>query len=251
MPCQSLSGHQSAVESIVFDPAEKKVVAGSKSGSIKAFDLEAAKVSRTLKGHMSTCTALDYHLYGDYVASGSLDTIVKVWDLRTKSVMQTFKGHATDVTALCFTPDGRWLTSGSADGSIKIWDLTSGKMLHEFADHGGAITSLEFNPEEFILVSSSSDRTIRIWDVQEFALSGVSPVDNATVRWRRAVGCEVRPTNSDVAVRRRRRCATRSLSRIRESTCCAALRKPFAFGRTRRPLRFAAGLLVVEFVDYL
>ncbi|KAF1329755.1 Katanin p80 subunit, partial [Globisporangium splendens] len=177
---QSLSGHQSAVESLVFDPSERKVIAGSKAGSIKAFDLEAGKVSRTFKGHMSTCTTLDYHLYGDYVASGSLDTIVKVWDLRTKSCMQTFKGHKTEVTNVCFTPDGRWLTSGGLDGAIRIWDLTAGKLLREFSDHGGAITNLEFNPEEFILVSASADKTLRFWDVQEFALIGLTPTDNAT-----------------------------------------------------------------------
>ncbi|KAE9033689.1 hypothetical protein PR001_g10044 [Phytophthora rubi] len=176
----SLSGHQSAVESVVFDPAERKVVAGSQAGSIKVFDLEAGKVSRTLKGHMASTTTLDYHLYGDYVASGSRDTIVKVWDLRTKSCMQTFKGHASEVTAVSFTPDGRWLTSGDQDGVIKIWDLTAGRLLREFPDHGGAVTSLEFNPEEFILVSSAADRTVRFWDVQEFALIGVTPVDNAT-----------------------------------------------------------------------
>ncbi|KAG2762684.1 hypothetical protein PC129_g13255 [Phytophthora cactorum] len=176
----SLSGHQSAVESIVFDPAEHKVVAGSQAGSIKVFDLEAGKVNRTLKGHMASTTTVDYHLYGDYVASGSRDTIVKVWDLRTKSCMQTFKGHSSELTAVSFTPDGRWLTSGDQDGVIKIWDLTAGRLLHEFPDHGGAITSLEFNPEEFILVSSAADRTVRFWDVQEFALIGVTPVDNAT-----------------------------------------------------------------------
>ncbi|RLN06070.1 hypothetical protein BBJ28_00023390 [Nothophytophthora sp. Chile5] len=176
----SLAGHQSAVESIVFDPAERKVVAGSQAGSIKVFDLEAGKVSRTLKGHMASTTGVDYHLYGDYVASGSRDTIVKVWDLRTKSCMQTFKGHSSEVTAVSFTPDGRWLTSGDQDGVIKIWDLTAGRLLREFPDHGGAITSLEFNPEEFILVSAAADRTVRFWDVQEFALIGVTPVDNAT-----------------------------------------------------------------------
>ncbi|EEY67601.1 katanin p80 subunit [Phytophthora infestans T30-4] len=175
----SLSGHQSAVESIVFDPAEHKVVAGSQAGSIKVFDLEAGKVDRTLKGHMASTTTVDFHLYGDYVASGSRDTIVKVWDLRTKSCMQTFKGHSSEVTAVSFTPDGRWLTSGDQEGVIKIWDLTAGRLLHEFPDHGGAITSLEFNPEEFILVSSAADRTVRFWDVQEFALIGVTPVDNA------------------------------------------------------------------------
>ncbi|KAK1936538.1 Katanin p80 WD40 repeat-containing subunit B1 [Phytophthora citrophthora] len=176
----SLSGHQSAVESIVFDPSERKVVAGAQSGSIKVFDLEAGKVSRTLKGHMASTTTVDYHLYGDYVASGSCDTIVKVWDLRTKSCMQTFKGHSSEVTAVSFTPDGRWLTSGDQEGVIKIWDLTAGRLLREFPDHGGAITSLVFNPEEFILVSSANDRTVRFWDVQEFALIGVTPVDNAT-----------------------------------------------------------------------
>lgn len=41
---------------------------------------------------------------------------------------------------------------------------------------------LEFNPEEFILVSSSADKTLRFWDVQEFALIGLTPTDNATVR---------------------------------------------------------------------
>ncbi|RLN72022.1 hypothetical protein BBJ28_00024138 [Nothophytophthora sp. Chile5] len=158
----------------------RKVVAGSQAGSIKVFDLEAGKVSRTLKGHMASTTGVDYHLYGDYVASGSRDTIVKVWDLRTKSCMQTFKGHSSEVTSVSFTPDGRWLTSGDQDGVIKIWDLTAGRLLREFPDHGGAITSLEFNPEEFILVSAAADRTVRFWDVQEFALIGVTPVDNAT-----------------------------------------------------------------------
>ncbi|GMF25588.1 unnamed protein product [Phytophthora lilii] len=173
-PGQQTQQHEHAVQDHLG------VVAGSQAGSIKVFDLEAGKVSRTLKGHMASTTTVDYHLYGDYVASGSRDTIVKVWDLRTKSCMQTFKGHSSEVTAVSFTPDGRWLTSGDQDGVIKIWDLTAGRLLREFPDHGGAITSLEFNPEEFILVSSAADRTVRFWDVQEFALIGVTPVDNAT-----------------------------------------------------------------------
>ncbi|KAF0774604.1 hypothetical protein AaE_001697 [Aphanomyces astaci] len=175
----SLAGHSSPVECVVFDPSEKKVVAGSKSGAIKAYDMEAAKVFRTLKGHMSNCTAIDYHLYGDYVASGALDTNVKIWDLKAKNCVQTFKGHHSEVTCVSFTPDGRWLTSGGADGSIKIWDLTAGKLLKEFNDHNGAIVCLEFNPEEFILLSASTDKTIRFWDIQDMQLLGLTPTDNA------------------------------------------------------------------------
>ncbi|RHY09662.1 hypothetical protein DYB30_003098 [Aphanomyces astaci] len=169
---------RSPVECVVFDPSEKKVVAGSKSGAIKAYDMEAAKVFRTLKGHMSNCTAIDYHLYGDYVASGALDTNVKVIP-PPKNCVQTFKGHHSEVTCVSFTPDGRWLTSGGADGSIKIWDLTAGKLLKEFNDHNGAIVCLEFNPEEFILLSASTDKTIRFWDIQDMQLLGLTPTDNA------------------------------------------------------------------------
>ncbi|KAG9403003.1 WD repeat-containing protein 90 [Aphanomyces cochlioides] len=174
----SLAGHSSPVECVIFDPTEKKVVAGAKSGAIKAYDMESAKVFRTLKGHMSNCTTIDYHMYGDYVASGALDTNVKIWDLKTKNCVQTFKGHKTEVTCVGFTPDGRWLTSGGADGSLKIWDLTAGKLLHEFTDHNGAIVCLEFNPEEYIMVSSSTDKTVRFWDVEAFQLLGLTPTDS-------------------------------------------------------------------------
>lgn len=40
---QSLSGHQSAVESVTFDKEEEMVAAGAASGSIKIFDLSSAK----------------------------------------------------------------------------------------------------------------------------------------------------------------------------------------------------------------
>ncbi|UIZ26031.1 hypothetical protein KXD40_002365 [Peronospora effusa] len=216
---QRLSGHQSAIKSIVFDSIEHKIVAGDQSGLIKVFDLEAGKVNQTLQGHMDPVSTVDYHLYGDYVASGSSDTIVKVWDLRTRSCMQTFKGHSSEVTAVRFTPDGRWLTSGDQDGVIRIWDLTAGRLLYEFSHHVGAITSLEFNPEEFILVSSAADRSIRFWDVQEFALIGVTPVDKATFV------CIL------TTFARLRQCATQLQSRTVASIYFAAHKTRYEYGQ--------------------
>lgn len=40
---QSLSGHTSPVESVQFNPLEESVVAGSQSGTMKIWDVEAAK----------------------------------------------------------------------------------------------------------------------------------------------------------------------------------------------------------------
>jgi WD40 repeat protein len=40
---QSLTGHQTAVDSVTFDHGEEVVAAGAQSGSIKLFDLDAAR----------------------------------------------------------------------------------------------------------------------------------------------------------------------------------------------------------------
>ena len=46
----SLSGHTSPVECVTFDGEEETIVAGSLSGTIKLWDLNAAKATGTLTG---------------------------------------------------------------------------------------------------------------------------------------------------------------------------------------------------------
>ena len=94
----SLSGHQSPVECVTFDPGEEFVIAGASGGTIKVWDLDQAKVTRTFTGHRSNCVAIDCHPFGDFFASGSLDTNLKVWDMRRKGCIHTYKG--TRVTGL-------------------------------------------------------------------------------------------------------------------------------------------------------
>ena len=55
---QSLSGHTSAVECVSFDSNESTVIAGSAGGTLKLWDLDQAKVARTLTGHRSNCVSV-------------------------------------------------------------------------------------------------------------------------------------------------------------------------------------------------
>ncbi len=43
---QTLSGHSSEIESLCFDVTEKSLISGSRGGSIKFWDMEAAKLAR-------------------------------------------------------------------------------------------------------------------------------------------------------------------------------------------------------------
>ena len=80
----SLSGHATPVETVRFNQTEELVCAGSQTGALKIWDLEAAKLNRTLTGHKSGIKCTDFHPYGDFLASGSHDTTLKLWDTRRK-----------------------------------------------------------------------------------------------------------------------------------------------------------------------
>ncbi|KAJ6333589.1 hypothetical protein OIU77_009455 [Salix suchowensis] len=141
----SLCGHTSPVESVAFDTSEVLVLAGASMGAIKLWDLEEAKMVRTLTGHRSSCTAVEFHPF----------------DLH---------------------PDGRWVVSGGCDNVVKVWDLTAGKLLHDFKFHEGHVRSIDFHPLEFLLATGSADRTVKFWDLETFELIGSTTPEATGVR---------------------------------------------------------------------
>ncbi|NXX06617.1 KTNB1 protein, partial [Larus smithsonianus] len=165
---QSLTGHTTPIESLQINTNEELIVAGSQSGSIRVWDLEAAKILRTLLGHKANICSLDFHPFGSFVASGSLDTNIKLWDVRRKGCVFRYKGHTEAVRCLRFSPDGKWLASAADDHTVKLWDLAAGKIMFEFTGHTGPVNIVEFHPNEYLLASGSFDRTVRFWDLEKF-----------------------------------------------------------------------------------
>lgn len=166
----SLSGHATPIESVRFNNTEELVCAGSQTGALKVWDLEAAKLIKSLTGHKSGISTLDFHPYGDFIASGSHDFSIKLWDPRRKGCILTFIGHRSKVNSLKFSPDGQWIASSGEDSLIKMWDLRQGRTIHEFTDHSNSVTSVEFHPHDFLLASGGLDRTVNFWDLENFQL---------------------------------------------------------------------------------
>ena len=121
----SLSGHSTPIECVRFGHSEELVCAGSASGALKIWDLEAARLVRSLTGHKAGIRSIDLHPYGDFLSSGSVDTNLKLWDIRRKGCIFTYKGHSGTVTCLKFSPDGQWVASGKFLIFITISTFTS------------------------------------------------------------------------------------------------------------------------------
>ena len=82
----SLAGHTTAIQSVRFNQTEEMVCAGSQGGVVKIWDLEAAKIIRTLIGHNDDAVqCVDFNPSGFYLcSSGYNDHSVKFWDMRRK-----------------------------------------------------------------------------------------------------------------------------------------------------------------------
>lgn len=132
----SLQGHSGPVTSVRYDKLEQSVLSGARNGTVKLFDMEKGKQTRTATGHRAEISAIDVHALGNWFASGSLDTNWKLWDKRQKGCTATFKGHSVGITHVQFSPPGTWVITASSDGLVKVMLTGQSMVLQAAATHG-------------------------------------------------------------------------------------------------------------------
>uniref|UniRef100_A0A7S0H142 Katanin p80 WD40 repeat-containing subunit B1 homolog n=1 Tax=Amorphochlora amoebiformis TaxID=1561963 RepID=A0A7S0H142_9EUKA len=180
-PARTLVGHSKPVQSVRFNSYKcEYLAAGSKSGTIRKWDLESGKVIALLAEHRASVSCLDFHPSTDHVlTTGSMDTNIKVWDDHKNKSMMTLKGHNAPICALQHSPDGAWVVSGDEKGSLIIWDLQSRGIVQDFK-LGARVTSIAFHPVEMIM-AVSEERRIRFFDLQNFTELGKSTLQTSKV----------------------------------------------------------------------
>ncbi|CAI7583001.1 unnamed protein product [Penicillium manginii] len=161
---QTLEGHDSSVNSVVFSHDSSRVASGSWDETIKIWDAHTGACLQTLEGHDSSVTSVVFSHDSSWVASGSWDKTIKIWDAHTGACLQTLEGHDSSVTSVVFSPDSSRVASGSWDETIKIWDAHTGACLQTLDGHDRDVTSVVFSPDSSRVVSGSLDETTKIWD---------------------------------------------------------------------------------------
>ncbi|MBD2340169.1 ribosome assembly protein 4 [Calothrix sp. FACHB-156] len=176
---QTLSDHNSSVNSVTFSPDGQQLASGSDDNTIKLWDVSTGKVIQTLpplreatptesyidSGHQDSVTSIAFSSDGKKLASGSEDKTIKLWDITTGKLLQTFSGHGDVIKTIALSSDGQKLASGSKDKTIKLWDVSTGKLLQTFSGHGDVVNSVALSSDGQKLASGSKDKTIKLWDV--------------------------------------------------------------------------------------
>ena len=162
---RTMDGHGSGVSSVVVTPDGTQILAGSRDGTLRLWDLITGEELRTLHGHMDWVTSVTVSPDGSRAVAASMDTAIRIFELATGDVLHTLRGHEGAVQSVAITPDGTWLISGSRDCSLKIWDMETGVELQTLNAHRSAINSVVITPDGALAVSASEDWTLKVWDL--------------------------------------------------------------------------------------
>jgi len=157
--------HSSDISSLAVMNNDKTILTTSWDKSIKALDIETAKLVWT-KGHDGLITSGDLSKDDKFMATTSdADGILKIWDGRTGERVQEVKDlhHSATILSLKWMSEYR-LAAGAMDGTIKVWDMKTHRVTVILKGHKHAVTCMDVR-EGGILVTGSWDRNILIWDL--------------------------------------------------------------------------------------
>ncbi|QFS91107.1 translocation protein TolB [Mycobacterium sp. THAF192] len=163
-----LTGHELAVESLVFSPDGTTLATGSSDTTVRLWDTTTGQpLGNPLTGHTEGVGSVAFSPDGTTLASASYDNTVRLWDTTTgRPLGNPLTGHTEGVTSVAFSPDGTTLATGSGDTTVRLWDTTTGQPLgNPLTGHTGGINSVTFSPDGTRLATASVDDDIRVWSV--------------------------------------------------------------------------------------
>ena len=189
------------LNTVVFSPSGKSVLAGSRNGTAVLWSIDGKKEAtfyhdgsvydaafspngefivtctgrtailwdlkgnelKNLNGHQSTVFSIAFSPDGKYILTGSDDTTARLWDLNGDQLV-VFSGHTQRIRSVNFSPDGKLIVTGSVDQTAKLWNL-DGKLMKTFRGHTNGLSSVEFSPDGKNVLTASADKTAKLFDL--------------------------------------------------------------------------------------
>ena len=162
-----LTGHELAVESLVFSPDGTTLATGSSDTTVRLWDTTTGQpLGNPLTGHTGGINSVTFSPDGTRLATASVDDDIRVWSVDTgETIGEPLTGHWSSVIDVAFSPDGRRLVSGADDATVRLWNADTGQAIGApLTGHESIVYAVTFTPDGERVVSSSRDGTVRMWD---------------------------------------------------------------------------------------
>ncbi|XP_015071049.1 U5 small nuclear ribonucleoprotein 40 kDa protein isoform X1 [Solanum pennellii] len=166
-PIMLLSGHQSAVYTMKFNPAGTIIASGSHDKEIFLWNVRGdCKNFMVLKGHKNAVLDVQWTTDGSTIISASPDKTVRAWDVETGKQIKKMAEHSSFVNSCCPARRGPPLiVSGSDDGTAKLWDMRQRGAIQTFPDKF-QITAVSFSDASDKICTGGIDNDVKLWDLR-------------------------------------------------------------------------------------
>jgi len=154
------------ITSLSFGANGHTLALGTNEAQIQIWDVERAKLVRSMSGHSARVGSLDWNRHT--LSSGSRDASIINHDVRMGHAQTSIlQGHQQEVCGLKWSPDGTFLASGGNDNLLNLWDAHGTTPRFTFDHHEAAVKALAWCPWQPNLLASgggTADRHIRFWN---------------------------------------------------------------------------------------
>lgn len=160
-------GHSEAVASVAISPDGQSVASASHDQTIKLWNLQTGKLTRTVYGHTQPVLSVAMSPDGQQIVSGSLDETIKQWSLSTGQQIRSLKtdGYVAWNNAIAISKDSQTLATGSTDKTVRIWNFATGQRSRTLYGHTLPVLAVAISPDGQTVASGSSDKTVRLWNI--------------------------------------------------------------------------------------
>ncbi len=161
-------GHTGLVESVVWNPAQHRMISGCSDGIVRLWATDTGECLRGFtnkSGSGNNTPCLAWSEDRKRVLAGSFDNQIRLWDLETGLCLHVLEGHTNCPMSLAWNADETQVISGALDQTLRLWEVQTERCLRVFEGHTDYIYCVSMNNKRRVL-SASADKTIRLWDLE-------------------------------------------------------------------------------------
>ena len=157
--------HPGAVTSLSFDPQDRRLIAGERSGRrSNIWDLKTGKLLTVGSTHHEIVHGVAFHPKQNSFGVVTKEGVVELHDADSGKLLRSFHGHAVRVWSLAFSPKGNRLATASADRTVKIWNLEVPNPLPTANSNAGS-RCLSLTPDGRRLAFGEEDGSLTVCDL--------------------------------------------------------------------------------------